>query len=89
MSLYKKIDCLIYPSTHESFGLPLYEAFQIGIPILASELDYVRDIVDPNQSFNPSSYVSIALSIMRFLGEDISKIKPKSAKDFINSLKQI
>ena len=66
--IYAKTGALIYPSTFESLGLPLIEAEQAGIPILASELDYVRDVVSPVQTFNPESAISIAKAVKRFLG---------------------
>jgi glycosyltransferase involved in cell wall biosynthesis len=64
---YKWADALIYPSTFESFGLPLIEARQAGLPILASELDYVRDVIDPEQSFDPQSEISIAKAVKRYM----------------------
>jgi glycosyltransferase involved in cell wall biosynthesis len=66
--IYAKTQALIYPSTFESLGLPLIEAEQAGMPILASELDYVRDVVSPVQTFNPGSAISIAKAVKRFLG---------------------
>lgn len=68
--LYRQVDALIYPSKFESFGLPLIEARQAGLPIIASELDYVRDVLDPEQSFDPDSSISIARAIKRFMGVD-------------------
>jgi len=67
-ALYQAAGALIYPSTSESFGLPLVEAAQSGLPILASELDYVRDLVEPVETFDPDSPVSIARAVRRFLG---------------------
>lgn len=67
-AIYAQTSALIYPSTFESLGLPLIEAEQAGLPILASELDYVRDVVSPVQTFNPSSAISIAKAVKRFLG---------------------
>lgn len=67
LQLYRTSGALIYPSSFESFGLPLVEASQAGLPILASELDYVRDISNPNETFDPSSPVSIARAVKRFL----------------------
>jgi glycosyltransferase involved in cell wall biosynthesis len=64
---YGSATALIYPSLTESLGLPLLEAQQVGLPIVASELDYVRDVCDPLESFNPHSPVSIARSIKRLL----------------------
>lgn len=57
----------IYPSLFESFGLPLIEAARAGLPILASERDYVRDVVDPVETFDPTSSRSIARAVRRFL----------------------
>jgi glycosyltransferase involved in cell wall biosynthesis len=68
LALYKHVDALIYPSTFESFGLPLIEARQAELPVLASELDYVRDLFDPEQTFDPDSAISIARAVKRFLG---------------------
>jgi len=66
-NLYAGARALIYPSLLESFGLPLIEAEQRGVPILAAELDYVRDVVTPQQTFDPVSAVSIARAVKRFL----------------------
>ena len=66
-SLFDRSAALIYPSTLESFGLPLIEARQAGLAILASELDYVRDVVDPEQTFDAASALSIARAVKRFL----------------------
>lgn len=67
-SLYSASGALIYPSTNESLGLPLIEASQQGLPVLASELDYVRDVVVPVETFDPLSHVSIARAVKRYLG---------------------
>jgi len=66
--LYSQSGALIYPSTLESFGLPLVEARQTCLPVLASELHYVRDVLDPDQSFDPNSKVFIARAVKRFIG---------------------
>lgn len=67
-SLYSKSKALIYPSYFESFGLPLLEANHLGLDILASELDYVRDVVKPAYTFDPHSSNSIAKAIIRYKG---------------------
>jgi glycosyltransferase involved in cell wall biosynthesis len=80
--LYGCSDALIFPSTSESFGLPLVEAAHFGIPILAGELDYVRDVCVPEQTFNPHSSVSIAKAVKRHLGIKEEKPRCTSATDF-------
>ena len=60
MSLeYEKADIFIYPSSFESFGLGLVEAIQFGLPVLASDLPYVFDVVSPSNTFNPLDENSI------------------------------
>jgi len=67
LDLYASARALVYPSKFESLGLPLIEARQAGLPIIASELDFVRDAIDPEQTFDPNSSLSIARAIKRFL----------------------
>jgi len=83
---YKEVDALIYSSTFESFGLPLIEARQAGLPILASELDYVRDVLDPEQSFDPHSAISIARAVKRFMRIDELPLPLLNAKGFLDKI---
>lgn len=78
---YKKTSTLIYPSTFESFGLPLLEAKDFGLSVIASELDFVRDLIAPDQTFNPLSPLSIARAVKRHLGviDDIQSVEHPSA----------
>jgi glycosyltransferase involved in cell wall biosynthesis len=66
--VYRSSNCLIHPSWCESFGLPLVEARSYGLPIVAAELDYVRDVVVPQETFDPQSPRSIARAVRRRLG---------------------
>lgn len=43
--LYSKVDALVFPSYMESYGLPLLEAASFGIPIIASDLPYAREVL--------------------------------------------
>jgi glycosyltransferase involved in cell wall biosynthesis len=86
--LYTKSKALIYPSKFESFGIPLVEARQAGLPILASELDYVRDVLDPEETFDPESPVSIARAVKRFMGLEESALPLMNAAQFAASLFQ-
>lgn len=80
---YRESSALIYPSTLESFGLPLLEGTAAGLPILASELDYVRDVSVPAQTFDPESPVSIARAVKRHLGVAESPPHPLSPAAFL------
>ncbi len=82
--LYRRAGALIYPSTFESFGLPLIEARQAGLPVLASEMDYVRDVLDPEQTFDPNSSTSIARAIKRFIGVVEPPLPLQNATEFLS-----
>ncbi len=86
--LYGEANALIYPSLLESLGLPLIEAASIGLPILASELDYVRDVTDPAESFDPASSLSIARAVKRHLGIVDKPLRPPSAREWLDVLIQ-
>jgi glycosyltransferase involved in cell wall biosynthesis len=84
--LYSQVHALIYPSTFEAFGLPLIEARQAGLAVLAAEMDYVRDLLDPEQSFDPQSALSIARAVKRFVGFDEQPLTLFDAADFIKRI---
>ena len=67
--LYQAAKALVFPSMTESLGLPLIEAAQHGLPIVASELDFVRDVATPVETFDAASPISIARAIRRFMGK--------------------
>lgn len=86
INFLSRCGALIYPSKFEAFGLPLIEARQAGLPVLASELDYVRDILDPEESFDPHSPASIAKAVKRFLGVKDSALPLFSPEEFISTI---
>ncbi len=86
LKLYKESRALIYPSVFETIGLPLIEARCAGLSILASEMDYVRDVVDPEQTFDPESAISIARAVKRFLGKSEQFLPLTDPKTFIETL---
>lgn len=84
--LYEHSRALVYPSMLESFGLPLVEARQAGLSIIAAELDYVRDLIDPEEVFDPRSPQSIARAIKRFLQIPEMPITILSSEAFVSRL---
>ena len=66
LSYYKSSSALLFPSKIESFGLPLIEAALFGIPIVASDLPYAREVLEKyeNSAFiNSDDCVSFANAI--------------------------
>jgi len=84
--VYKESLALIYPSDFESLGLPLIEARCAGLPILASERDYVRDAVDPEETFDPDSPVSIARAVKRFLGIPEKPLPLMDSREYLSKI---
>ena len=64
---YSELGYLIYPSLYESFGLPLIEAAQLDLVILASDLPYVNEIISSYYSFDPLDINDISLSIEKVI----------------------
>lgn len=86
LKLYKNCGAAIYPSIFESFGIPLIEAKRMGLTILAPELDYVRDLLDPKESFDPYSAISISRAVKRSLGITQAPLVIDTATQFVEFL---
>ena len=84
--VYRSSSSLIHPSWCESFGLPLVEARSYGLPIVAAELDYVRDVVMPHETFDPQSPRSIARAVCRHLGCRGAVQSLQDGKSFLQQL---
>ena len=87
LTILSSSSALIFPSLAETLGIPLLEATALDVPIVASELDYVRDIASPRVTFDPHSPVSIADAVERFIGfERALDTKFFSAKEFVGEI---
>lgn len=87
VGIYHEMTALIFPSKTESLGLPLIEAASAGLPIIASELDFVRDVCIPSETFDPYSSTSIARAVKRFLNIKNELTEPMNSKQFWGKLK--
>ena len=55
----------------------------MNVDIVASEKDFVRDIIDPKETFDPYSTYSITRAVKRYLKIVGTKKKIKSARELI------
>ena len=46
MAMYQSCDALVFPSYIETYGLPLIEAASLGVPIIAADLPYAREVLE-------------------------------------------
>ena len=70
--LYFKYRYLVCPSVMESFGLPLIEAVESGMKVLAPDLPYVYDVIKPSLTFDPWNKASIADAVLKALDTELS-----------------
>jgi len=71
--LYQMCNYFIYPSLAESFGLPLIEATSAGCKVIASNLPFVFNVIEPSLVFNPTDQQSIFNSLIS--SKDYSSVK--------------
>ena len=66
--LYNKCELFIFPSVCEGFGLPVLEAINCGVPVIASNTSSIPEVVGCDEAlFNPLDAKDIAEKISRVL----------------------
>ncbi len=66
--IYCGSDALIYPSLYEGFGLPVIEAFALGVPVLTSNIGSLKEVgSDASVLVDPYSVDAIADGIIKLL----------------------
>lgn len=71
---YQSMDCLLFPSKLETWGLPLSEAKAFGKPILAANLPYAKETIGDYEKvsfFNPENPKELANFISQFVSKTI------------------
>ncbi|MCS7182773.1 MAG: glycosyltransferase family 4 protein [Thermoanaerobaculum sp.] len=70
LAVYRGALAFLYPSLYEGFGLPVLEAAACGVPIMASDIPAVREVLgDAVLKVNPKDVVEQAQAMAR-LAED-------------------
>jgi glycosyltransferase involved in cell wall biosynthesis len=77
--LYAGADCLLAPSEGEGFGLPLIEAAQCGLPILARDLPVSREVAREHACyFSGLAAADLAQAVKDWLALDAKGQVPSS-----------
>ena len=69
-ALYAGAEIFIYPSLYEGFGIPVIEAMNIGIPVIAAKGSCLEEAGGPDSLyFNAKNEQELAAMIMRVAGD--------------------
>jgi len=85
-TLYAQSRCLIFPSKEETFGLGLIEAIDMDLDIIAANLNYVYQVIEPSNVFDPNDPEDCAEVIERYLLEGSHKKSVGLIENEINAL---
>lgn len=78
--IYCSTKTLVFPSLKESFGLPLIEAMQCGLRVIASDRAFTHDVIENPVVFDSEDVQSIASAML----EDL-----KGKNDTINQILRV
>lgn len=81
--LYGGSEALIYPSLYEGFGLPILEAYKIGIPVLTSNVGSLKEIGGGALLVDPFDTTEITEGIIKIL-TDCNKYILRGKKELSN-----
>ncbi|MFC6476011.1 glycosyltransferase family 4 protein [Pseudomonas asuensis] len=78
--IYQNATCLVFSSKGEGFGLPLIEAAQFGLPIIARDIPVFREIAEDNAHyFKGSKAEDLSKEVKAWLDLRKSGLHPSSS----------
>ncbi len=77
-NLYRNATIFVYPSRREGFGLPPLEAMSFGVPVIASDIPSLREILGDAAVFFPPNDASHLTSVLSDL-----LVQPKKRTELI------
>jgi phosphatidyl-myo-inositol alpha-mannosyltransferase len=84
-AMLRSVDVFVAPNTGgESFGIVLLEAMAAGTPVLASDLESFRPVLDDGNAgelFRPEDPADLAAHALRLLGDRARRSEVASAAD--------
>jgi glycosyltransferase involved in cell wall biosynthesis len=68
-AVYADATLLLFPSSHEGFGLPVAEAMAVGLPVVASDIDVLQEVTGGHAAHVSGDAASLAATMDRLLNE--------------------
>ncbi|EQD68345.1 Glycosyl transferase, group 1 domain protein, partial [mine drainage metagenome] len=69
-ALYSACDVFLFPSLEEGLGLPVAEAMTCGLPVVASDIEVMREVTGGAAILaNPTSAERLASGVMQALAD--------------------
>jgi glycosyltransferase involved in cell wall biosynthesis len=76
LQMYNMAELFVYPSVFEGFGLPVLEAMQCGLPVIASNSSSIPELIDDKRLlFDPADEGDILDKIYFVLNNDTFRVK--------------
>ena len=88
MVIYKLADCFVYPSRYEGFGIPIIEAIQSGLPVVAATQSCLEEAGGPDSLYvDPDDADGLARAIATAIQERDGRVEAsrKYVKRFENT----
>jgi len=83
--LYENAIAFVFPSLHEGFGIPAIEAMALKTPVLASNIEILKEIcADAALYFNPYNIEELSLSMQKIISS--KKLRNKLIKKGQNNI---
>ncbi|MCK9439314.1 glycosyltransferase family 4 protein [Patescibacteria group bacterium] len=75
----------VFPSLHEGFGIPILQAMACGVPIIASDIDVLREVGGDSPLFFNSKDENDLCSKMELLVDDEKKVAEMIESGFLRA----
>jgi len=75
LEFYDKIDCFVFPTRGEGFGLPPLEAMSVGVPVICTNYSGPADFMDESYSYP--------------IGYKMAKLPPEAYPDTLKATNQM